>query len=85
MRMINIILPYFWIPEDNIDPGVRRDHVPYDIWERQDLIMTTEGNGSITGYIRRSSPLEKYNIREIAYDRWALFKWCRTLRVWDLR
>ncbi len=25
-----IILPYFWIPEDNLDLRVRRDHVPYD-------------------------------------------------------
>ena len=30
-----IILPYFWIPEDNIDLRVRRDHVPYDVWHRQ--------------------------------------------------
>jgi hypothetical protein len=27
------------LPEDNIDQRVRRDHVPYDIWERQGHIM----------------------------------------------
>ena len=26
-----IILPYFWIPEDNLNLRVRRDHVPYDV------------------------------------------------------
>lgn len=29
------VLPYFWIPEDNVDLRVRRDHVPYDVWQRQ--------------------------------------------------
>lgn len=28
-----IILPYFWIPEDTLDLRVKRDHVPYDVWE----------------------------------------------------
>jgi phage terminase large subunit-like protein len=32
------ILPFFWIPEENIDQRVRRDHVPYDVWERQGFI-----------------------------------------------
>ena len=30
-----IVLPYFWIPEDNLDQRVKRDHVPYDVWEKQ--------------------------------------------------
>lgn len=29
-----MILPYFWIPEDNMKLRVRRDHVPYDVWEQ---------------------------------------------------
>ena len=39
-----IILPYFWIPEENMIQRVRRDHVPYDVWEKQGCLMTTEGN-----------------------------------------
>ena len=38
------VLPYFWVPEDTLDLRVKRDHVPYDVWERQGFIMTTEGN-----------------------------------------
>ncbi len=26
------VLPYFWIPEDNLNLRVRRDHVPYVVW-----------------------------------------------------
>ena len=38
------ILPYFWIPEENVDLRGRRDHVPYKLWEKQRNLMTTEGN-----------------------------------------
>jgi len=68
-----------WIPEDNIDLRVRRDHVPYGIWECQDLLMTTEGNVVHYGYIEKfiESLGDKYNIREIAYDHWGAvhIKW----------
>ena len=39
-----VILPYFWIPEENMNIRVRRDHVPYDVWAKQGMLMTTEGN-----------------------------------------
>lgn len=37
------ILPYFWIPEDNMNLRVDKDHVPYDLWERQGYIETMQG------------------------------------------
>jgi len=66
------VLPYFWIPEDNMDLRVKRDHVPYDIWERQGFLQTTEGNVVHYGYIEKFIERlgEHFNIREIAYDRW---------------
>lgn len=66
------ILPFFWLPEETLDLRVRRDHVPYDVWERQGHIMTTEGNVVHYGYIEQfiENLGLKYNIREIAYDRW---------------
>lgn len=30
-----MVLSYFWIPEDTLELRVRRDHVPYDVQERQ--------------------------------------------------
>ena len=47
------ILPYFWVPEETLELRVRRDHVPYDVWERQGKLMTTEGNVVHYGYIEK--------------------------------
>jgi len=75
------ILPYFWIPEDNFDLRVRRDHVPYDIWQRQGHLQTTEGNVVHYGYIEQfiEELGEKYNIREIAFDRWGAVQMVQNL------
>lgn len=50
IKMINITSS-FWIPEENIDLRVRRDHVNYDLCERQGFIKTTEGNVVHYGFI----------------------------------
>lgn len=75
------ILPYFWIPEETIDLRVRRDHVPYDLWERQGTLMTTEGNVVHYGYIEKFIERlgEKFNIREIAFDRWGAVQMVQNL------
>ena len=67
-----IVLPYFWLPEDTLELRCRRDHVLYDVWERQGFIQTTEGNVIHYGYIEKfiENLGERFNIREIAYDRW---------------
>ena len=75
------ILPYFWIPEETLDLRVRRDHVPYDLWERQGTLMTTEGNVVHYGYIEKFIERlgEKFNIREIAFDRWGAVQMVQNL------
>ncbi|HEM6196017.1 TPA: terminase large subunit [Streptococcus suis] len=67
-----IVLPYFWLPEDTLELRCRRDHVLYDIWERQGYIKTTEGNVVHYGFIEKfiEDLSEIYHIKEIAYDRW---------------
>jgi len=66
------ILPFFWLPEETIPLRVRRDHVNYDAWEKQGYIKSTEGNvvhyGFIEAFIEELNT--KYNIKEIAFDRW---------------
>ena len=76
-----IILPYFWIPEDNLSLRVRRDHVPYDLWERQGFLQTTEGNVVHYGYIEQFIERlgKRFNIREIAYDRWGAVQMIQNL------
>ncbi len=66
------VLPYFWVPEDTLDLRVKRDHVPYDVWNRQGYLETTEGNVVHYGYIEKFIERlgERFNIRDIAFDRW---------------
>lgn len=75
------LLPYFWIPEDNVDLRVRRDHVPYDIWKQQGFLQTTEGNVVHYGFIEHfiEELGKKYNIREIAFDRWGAVEMVQNL------
>ena len=76
-----VILPYFWIPEENMKLRVRRDHVPYDVWEKQGCLMTTEGNvihyGFIENFIEELG--KKFHIREIAFDRWGAVQMVQNL------
>jgi len=75
------ILPYFWIPEENLDLRVRRDHVNYDLWQKQGFLKTTEGNvvhyGFIESFIEELGT--QYNIREIAFDRWGAVQMTQNL------
>ena len=76
-----MVLPYFWIPEDTLELRVRRDHVPYDVWERQGFLQTTEGNVVHDGYIEKFIERlgERFNIREIAFDRWGAVQMVQNL------
>jgi phage terminase large subunit-like protein len=75
------ILPHFWMPEDNISLRVRRDHVPYDTWQKIGSFYTTEGNvvhyGFIESFIEELGT--KYNIKEIAFDRWGAVQMTQNL------
>ena len=76
-----VVLPYFWIPEDTLELRVRHDHVPYDVWEKQGFLQTTEGNVVHYGYIEKFIEQlgEKFNIREIAFDRWGAVQMVQNL------
>lgn len=75
------ILPYFWLPEETLDLRVRRDHVPYDLWQRQGFLMTTEGNVVHYGFIENfiDELGTRFNIREIAFDRWGAVQMSQNL------
>ncbi len=67
-----ILLPYFWVPEETIPQRVKANSVPYDVWERQGYLMSTEGNVIHYDFIEKfiEELGEKYHILEIAFDRW---------------
>jgi phage terminase large subunit-like protein len=76
------VLPFFWIPGDNILDRVRRDKVPYDAWVRQGLVIATEGN--VIDYLAIMVKLDelarRFDIKEVAYDRWGATKLVQELQ-----
>lgn len=67
-----VLLSFFWLPEETLELRCRRDHVLYDVWQRQGYLQTTEGNVIHYGFIEKfiEDLGTKYNIKEIAFDRW---------------
>lgn len=79
-----VVLPFFWIPEQNLHDRVDRDQVPYDVWWAHGFLTATSGNvidhryviSEIAGApaeseeIRSEGLAQRYQIQEIAYDDW---------------
>lgn len=55
--------------------------MPYDLWEQQGFLLTTEGNVVHYGFIEKiiEELGMKYNIREIAFDRWSAVQMVQNL------
>ena len=64
--------PHFWLPDENMRQRVRRDKVGYDTWAKQGHIHLTNGNVTDFDQVRDdiNELTKKYNIRQIAIDRW---------------
>lgn len=67
-----VVLPHFWLPSESLDVRVRRDRVPYDVWNKLGLFHLTEGNVIDYNAIERTicELGEQYHIMEIGIDRW---------------
>lgn len=70
------ILPYFWVPQENMLERVKRDKVPYDLWVKQGLITATPGNVIDYGYILNEieACAIRFDLKELAFDRWGATK-----------
>jgi len=66
------VLPWFWIPEENMHERIKRDRVPYDVWVREGFVQATPGNIIDHAFVRSQLKdlNERFKIREIAFDRW---------------
>jgi len=62
---------WFWLPGENLRRKSEVDHVPYDVWEKQESLFTSEGSAiSKTQVIRFiHNETAKYQLVGIAYDR----------------
>lgn len=66
------VLWRLFIPEDSMRERSRRDRVTYDAWVRQGYITATPGNVIDYDFILAmfDEDAQRYDIREVAFDRW---------------
>ena len=75
------LLPFFWVPAENIEKRSKTDKVPYDQWVAEGFLMATPGNVIDYATIRHDiNELSKeYEIREVAFDRWGAVEMSQNL------
>ena len=67
-----MVLPFFFLPAENIAWRVRRDRVPYKVWADQGLFKLTDGAVVDYRVIRADANelAEEFDISEVRFDRW---------------
>lgn len=65
------VIGRYYLPRDTAIDRSKKANVPYDVWARQGKFVLTEGNVTDYNVIQRDiiDFSEKFNIKEIAYDR----------------
>ena len=67
-----VVIPRFWIPEDNARIRSKKDKVPYEAWAKQGFIKMTPGN--VIDYKIVQADIQKdfelFGIDSVAFDRW---------------
>lgn len=68
------LLPYFWIPDHDLEGRENRDRVPYRVWIAEGHLETTPGRAiSKLHVLRRLQKICGYfDVRKIGYDRWRI-------------
>ena len=64
------VLPYFWMPEENVRIRELRDHVPYSQWVKNGFIETCPGRAITLSAIKKRVlwAQEVFELRELSYD-----------------
>lgn len=67
-----VILPFFYIPKDNVREKIKTDKVPYDRWIEQGLVIDTDGELIDLDFIKHDflALAQLYHIVEAGYDPW---------------
>ena len=67
-----IVLPRFFVPEDNVYDRTHKDQVPYERWIEDGHIFATPGNMVDDDFIigQVAEDAETFDLQEVAYDRW---------------
>jgi phage terminase large subunit-like protein len=68
------VLPFFWVPQEQLDEREKGDHVPYRTWQREGHLEAPAGRAidklAIVHCLAQISSV--FKIRGIAFDRWRL-------------
>lgn len=80
------VLCRFWIPEEAMKERSKRDRVPYDAWVREGFIEATPGDVIDYDFIVAEilELAERYDLKEIAFDRWGASKMIQELQEVEL-
>jgi phage terminase large subunit-like protein len=65
-------IPYFWLPQEQLAEREHQDRVPYQLWQREGLLLTTPGRAiDKATIVKKLGELSGgFNIRLLMYDRW---------------
>jgi phage terminase large subunit-like protein len=68
------IVPFCWLPGEQLQEAQDRDHMPYQLWARQGHLLTFPGRTTDPKVIAlKIAELHgTYNIQALAYDRWRI-------------
>jgi len=72
--------PTFWLPEHGLERKALDDHVPYDLWKRDGLLLTTPGKAIEYEFVAEHlrGVFDRCNVEKLAFDR---YNW-KFLRPW---
>jgi phage terminase large subunit-like protein len=64
--------PTFWLPSEGLRAKAKKDRVPYDVWQQEGYLKTTEGNTVSYEYVAQIlfDVCERYKVHKIGFDRW---------------
>lgn len=71
---------YFWLPNEGIVEKSRQDRVPYDVWAKDNYLLTTPGRSIEYEYVASflAKLFGEMDIRKVAFDRFNM----RHFRPW---
>lgn len=72
--------PTFWLPKEGLAEKARKDKVPYDMWARKGLLLTTPGRAIEYEYVAEflRGFFDSHDVQAVAFDRYNM----KFLRPW---
>lgn len=80
-------LLWFWTPADTLRERAERESVPYDAWRNDGHVIATPGRSVEYSFVAHQirDVLERFDVHELAYDRWRMADLIRELDAIGVR